>query len=93
MKAILLTLILGLLLCSCTEEAAPRALASLRGADELTFICAREINGELRGVSLDRCSPAEADSSLRLYTLVTQPESGEVAVVDAPTEVTGHERS
>lgn len=81
MKAILLTVILGLLLGACTEEAAPRAIASLRGADELAFICAREINGELRGVSLDRCSPNADDASLRLYTLVTQPESGEVAVV------------
>lgn len=82
MKAILLTVLLGLLLGACTEEAAPRAIASLRGADELTFVCAREIDGELRGVSLDRCSPTAQDSSLRLYTLVTQPESGEVAVVD-----------
>ncbi|MEN9577414.1 MAG: hypothetical protein RJA70_423 [Pseudomonadota bacterium] len=79
-------LIVTLGLTACGDNASTRATRSLRGSGDVSFFCAaEEPNGQLQGRPLDACpdtiSFLEDGESRSLYSLVTQVETGEVALV------------
>lgn len=74
-----------LLGAACSDSAGVTATRSLLGASDVSVFCAaRDDDGNLVGRPLTSCPDVDGDDNevRRLYALVTQKETGEVAVVD-----------
>jgi hypothetical protein len=68
-------------LMSCSQDTSSAATQSLLASEDVAFLCAHEDkDGALVGDALEAC-PLDPDNR-SLYSLVTQPETGEVAVLD-----------
>lgn len=69
---------------ACTQTPTPVATPSLRAAGDVSILCAApDSDGNYQGRPVDACPDYLAQESRKLYALVTQQETGEVAVVDA----------
>ncbi len=66
--------------CACGDSGASGPTRSLRGSGDVSFICAEhDATGNLVGRPLDSCP--DYGGRRELYSLVTQEETGEVALV------------